>query len=52
MWLLFKGSFQKNLVSVLGFSESIAAEITKSAKTEYRWIIARLPEFEKATALP
>ena len=47
MWLLFKGSFQKNLVSVLGFSASIAAEITKRAKTEYRRIIARLPEFEK-----
>lgn len=48
MWLLFKGSFRRNMVSVLGFSESAATEITKKAKPKYKDIIAKLPEFEKA----
>ena len=47
MWLLFKGSFRKNMVSVLDFSESAAKESTEKAKPKYRLIIAKLPEFEK-----
>ena len=46
MWSLLKRSFQKNLVTVLGFSESMAEEITNKAKPKYREIIAKLPEFE------
>ena len=48
MWILFKGSFQKNMISVLGFSESAAKDITRKAKPKYKEIIASLPEFEKA----
>lgn len=47
MWLLYKGSFRRGLVSVLGFSEEDAGGIMRSAKSEYQRIIARLPEFEK-----
>ncbi len=47
MWLLFHRSFRKKLISVLGFSPPTAAETEKKARTEYRAIIARLPEFEK-----
>ena len=47
MWLLFHRSFRKKLISVLGFSPLAAAETEKKARTEYRAIIARLPEFEK-----
>lgn len=47
MWLLFKGSFQKNLVGILGFDRETAAEITARAKPKYKEIIAGLPEFEK-----
>ena len=35
MWLLFKNSFQKNMVAVLGFDKGTAAEITDRAKTRY-----------------
>lgn len=48
MWLLYKNSFQKNMVSVLGFNEVTAKEITKKALPKYREIIEKLPEFEKA----
>ncbi|MCR5523604.1 MAG: L-2-amino-thiazoline-4-carboxylic acid hydrolase [Clostridia bacterium] len=48
MWVLYKKSFGENLVSVLGFSKSEAAEITAGAKHEYKKIIDKLPEFEKA----
>ena len=48
MWALYKKSFGNNLVSVLGFSNREAAEITARAKPEYKKIIAKLPEFEKA----
>ena len=47
MWALFKRSFRDQLVSALGFSERDAARIAASAKTKYREIIGRLPEFEK-----
>ena len=47
MWLLFKNSFQENLVAVLGFDKETAAKITDRAKTRYQEIIAALPEFEQ-----
>ena len=48
MWAMFAGSFRKQLNEVLGYDKSTAMEITASAKPEYRRIIAKLPEFEKA----
>ena len=47
MWVLFKGSFEKNLATVLRFSEEEAGWITRSAKGLYRDIILKIPEFEK-----
>ena len=47
MWMLFAGSFQKQLTAVLGYDTDISKAITKKAKSEYRRIIAGLPEFEK-----
>lgn len=46
MWLLFKGSFQRNMTAVLGFDKRTAADVTARAKPQYKEIIARLPEFE------
>ena len=48
MWMLFAGSFQKQLTAVLGYDAATARAITKKAKPQYRQIIRRLPEFEKA----
>ena len=48
MWVLFAGSFQKQLTAVLGYDADTARAITKKAKPQYRQIIRRLPEFEKA----
>ena len=48
MWILFRRSFRNHLVSVLGHTETEAARTTTAAKPEYREIIAKLPEFEKA----
>ena len=48
MWVLFSGSFQKQLTTVLGYDADTAKAITKKAKPQYRQIIRRLPEFEKA----
>ncbi len=47
MWLLFVGSFKKQLVETLGFEASRAKEITALAKRKYKWIIRGLPGFEK-----
>ena len=47
MWWLLRNSFRKHLVSELGFTPKDAAEITAKARTDYRRIIRRLPEFEK-----
>lgn len=47
MRLLFKESFRKNLIDVLGMSKTEADRIAKQAKQEYKRIIAKLPEFEK-----
>lgn len=47
MWLLFKGSFQRNMTAALGVDKRTAAEVTVRAKPKYKEIIAKLPEFEK-----
>ena len=47
MWMLFAGSFQKQLTAVLGYDADTAKAITKKAKPQYRQIIRSLPEFEK-----
>ena len=48
MWVLFAGSFQKQLTEVLGYDTDTAKAITKKAKPKYREIIYELPEFEKS----
>ena len=48
MWVLFAGSFQKQLTAVLGYDAAATRAITKKAKPKYKEIIAKLPEFEKA----
>lgn len=48
MWALFAPSFRKQLTAVLGYDAATARAITKKAKPQYRQIIRRLPEFEKA----
>ena len=47
MWLLFAGSFRKQLSETLGCDTLRAREITGKAKREYKRIIRGLPEFEK-----
>ncbi|MBQ9005067.1 MAG: L-2-amino-thiazoline-4-carboxylic acid hydrolase [Atopobiaceae bacterium] len=48
MWLLFAGSFRRQLLAVCGYGNGEAKAITAKAKTRYREIIQDLPEFEKA----
>ena len=48
MWLLFAGSFQKQLTAVFGYDSDTAKGIAKNAKPKYKAIISDLPEFEKA----
>ena len=38
MWVLFSGSFQKQLTAVLGYDAATAKAITKKAKPQYRQI--------------
>lgn len=47
MWVLFAGSFQKQLIAVLGYDKATAKQITKISKPKCKEIIAKLPEFEK-----
>ena len=47
MWLLFADSFRKHLTSVYGYAPDAAKLITKKAKTKYKEIVSRLPEFEE-----
>lgn len=47
MWMLFRRSYERNLISDLGYSADEAKEITRKAKPRYREIIKKLPEFEK-----
>ena len=48
MWVLFAGSFQKQLTVVFGYDEKTARSVTKKAKPKYKEIISDLPEFEKS----
>ena len=47
MWVLFAGSFEKNLTVKLGYSADEAKQIRKQAYGKYREIIGMLPKFEK-----
>ena len=47
MWLLFVGSFRRQLTAVFGYDAATAADITKKAKPKYKQLIQELPEFEK-----
>ena len=47
MWLLFSGSFNRQLTKVLGYDRDTARSITVKAKARYVKIISRLPEFER-----
>ena len=47
MWLLFVGSFRKQLAQILGFSAVRAKAIAERAKRRYRQIVRGLPAFEK-----
>ena len=47
MWALLAPSFRKQLTAVFGYDTERAKVITRKAKSEYRRIIAGLPEFEK-----
>ena len=47
MWAMFVNSFQRQLTAVLGYDTDTAREITRKAKSKYREILAKLPEFEK-----
>jgi hypothetical protein len=46
MWAVFGRSFQKNLTAVLGYDPKTAAGIAKRAKSNYKKIIAKVPEFD------
>ena len=47
MWVLFAGSFQKQLTAVLGYDAATARAITKKAKPQYRQIIPTQPDLVK-----
>ena len=47
MWALLAPSFRKQLTAVFGYDTERTKAITRKAKSEYRRIIAGLPEFEK-----
>ena len=47
MWALLAPSFRKQLTAVFGYDTERAKAITRKVKSEYRRIIAGLPEFEK-----
>ena len=48
MWLLYRRSFERNLVTVCGLNSVTALVVMRLAKPKYKEIIKRLPEFEKA----
>ncbi|MCD8006573.1 MAG: L-2-amino-thiazoline-4-carboxylic acid hydrolase [Oscillospiraceae bacterium] len=48
MWVLFGKSFERNLSTHFGLNENTAKTVRKKAKSRYKEIIARVPEFEKA----
>lgn len=47
MWVMFSGSFTKQLTAVFGYGPEEAGQIRKRAKKKYRELIAELPEYEK-----
>lgn len=47
MWILFAGSFRRQLTSVYGYDSATAKVITDKALPKYKEIIRRLPAFEK-----
>ncbi len=47
MWFIYRRSFQRALANDLKKSQDEAKQIMAKAKTKYREIIGRLPEFEK-----
>lgn len=47
MWMLLKGSFEKNLIKDFGLTKDEAKKVRFKAKPKYRSIIEALPEFEK-----
>lgn len=47
MWLLYKKSFRDHLTTNLGFGADNAKRITAKAKSRYKSIIGKLPDFEK-----
>jgi hypothetical protein len=49
MWMLFAGSFQKQLTAVLGYDAATARAITKKAKPQYRQIIAGCRSLKRPT---
>mgnify|MGYP002521674252 FL=1 len=48
MWLIFSGSFRRELSAVYGYDKKTAKKIMNDAKPRYREIIAGIPEFERA----
>jgi hypothetical protein len=46
MWAIFAGSFQKNLTAILGYDPKTAADVTARAKSNYKELIAKVPEFD------
>ena len=48
MWLLYRGSFEGGMVTVLGLDAVAAKAVIHDAKPKYRELIAGLPEFERA----
>lgn len=48
MWTMFSGSFRRQLTEIFGLDKNTAKSVTSAAKKEYRSIIERIPEFEKA----
>ncbi len=48
MWILFAGSFRKQLSATYGYDAETAKAVADKAKRKYKEIIGRLPEFEKA----
>ncbi|MDE7176760.1 MAG: L-2-amino-thiazoline-4-carboxylic acid hydrolase [Lachnospiraceae bacterium] len=47
MWVLFRKSFEYNLITEFGLDREAARKVVAKAKPQYQEIIAGLPEFEK-----
>ena len=47
MWVLFRKSFERNLITEFGLSRDVSKTVAAKAKLRYKEIIAGLPEFEK-----